>query len=187
MKIWKVKVEFGNYKSFQLINMDSELLKEFNREMIIGKPQNGKWDNMEIELIEGNVDSDLSKIWNAVNMLVFSEKAKGNLEALFKDWVEYIPVKYKGTTLYMVNILSIIDALDYDNVTFRKQDTGFIVGVEKYSFISSKIKGINVFKVMLNGRNYPTEIFVTSEVKKQAEDSKLLGFKFEEAWNSEAD
>ena len=185
MKIWKLKVEFGNYKSFQLVNKDNEFLEEFNREMISGKLQNGKWDNMEVELIEGKENSDLSKVWNAFNTLVLSEKGKESLENLFAKWVEYIPVKYHDTTLYMVNILSIIDAIDYDKVTFRKQDTGFILGLEKYSFIPSKIKGINVFKIMLNGRIYPTEIFVTSEVKTRVEESKLLGFKFEEVWNSE--
>lgn len=184
MKIWRLEIDFEEYKSFQLANQDTQFLEEFRSKVRSGKPQNGNLDNTEVEIVEGEVTSDLSAFWSAIGTMLFSEKAKRCLEGLIDDCVEFIPVKYQSETMYIVNILCILDAIDYDNSTFRKLDTGQVAGVKNYSFVASEIQGFNIFKLILNGRIYSTKIFVTSEFKTMVEKNKLLGFKFVEVWDS---
>lgn len=185
MKIWRLEIDFRDYESFQLVNKDKEFLKQFKSSILSGKEQNGRLDGLEVEVIDGNAISDLSKFWNASGTMLFSEKAKICLEDLVNNCVEFIQIKYKERVMYIVNIVAIIDAVNYKNAVFRKLDTGLIVGLNKYSFITNKIKGDNIFKVILNDRIFTTEIFVTSEFKTKVEENKLLGFKFVEVWDSE--
>lgn len=184
MKIWRLEIDFGEYESFQLVNKDRQFLREFKNKILSGKPQNGELDNMEVEIVEGELASDLPKLWSASGTMLISEKAKKYLESLISDCVEFIPLKYQSVTIYIVNILRITDAIDYENAIFRRLDSGLVVGLESYSFVTSKIQGFNMFKLMLNDRIYSTEIFVTSEFKTRVEENKLLGFKFVEVWDS---
>ena len=184
MKIWRLEIDFGEYESFQLVNKDKQFLREFKNKILSGKPQNGELDNMEIEIVEGEIATDLPKFWSASGTMLFSEKSKNCLESLISDCVELIPIKYQNTTIYMINILCLTDTIDYSNAILKKLDSGLVVGVESYSFVTSKIQDFNMFKLMLNGRIYSTEIFVTSEFKTRVEENKLLGFKFVEVWDS---
>ena len=184
MKVWRLEIDFGEYESFQLVNKDRQFLKEFKYKILSGNPQNEELDNMEVEVVEGKLISDLPKFWSASGTMLFSEKAKKCLESLISNCVEFIPLIFPNRTVYIVNILSVVDAIDSDNTVFRKLDSGLVVGLEKYSFVTRKLEGYNMFKLMLNDRIYSTEVFVTSEFKKRAEESKLIGFKFLEVWNS---
>lgn len=182
MKVWRLEIDFGEYESFQLVNKDRQFLKEFKCKILSGNHLNGELDNMEVEILEGGLASDLSKFWSASGTMIFSQKSKENLENLISNCVEFIPLIHQNKKVYMVNVLSIVDAIDYDNAILRKLDSGLEVGVEVYSFVTSKIEGYNMFKLMLNNRIYTTEVFVTSEFKKVVEESKLLGFKFQKVW-----
>lgn len=184
MKVWKVEVEHGEFESIQFVNTDRQFLKEFKRKILSGEPQYGEFDNNKVEIIEGSKKSDFPKFWGASGTLVFSERAKNCLEKYLGNNVEYIPVKLEADTYYVVNILCILDIIDYKTAIFRKLETGLVVGIEKYSFIEEQIKGHNIFKVLLNNRIFSTEIYVTSEIKSKIEEFGLEGLKFIEIWKS---
>ena len=64
MKVLRLEVDFGDYESFQLVNKERKFLREFKNNILCGKPQNNKLDNLEIEIVEGEVTSDLPKFWS---------------------------------------------------------------------------------------------------------------------------
>ncbi len=184
MKIWKLKCELREYESFQLINKDKDFLKEFKEKVLCGKYQK-EFENIDLEVVEGELTTDLPKFWSCTGTLLFSEKAKECLEKILGNSVQFIMTKADNRIFYIVNILTIVDAINYEEAILRRLDTGLVVGLEKYSFLTDKIENLNMFKVLLNGKVYSTEIYVTEEMKNKVENEQLIGFKFELVWDSE--
>ncbi len=187
MKIWTLNVDFGDFQSFELQNSDKQFKKEFRKKIESGTPQNGELDNLElIELDSGEV-CDMPKFWTCGGTLLFSKRAKEILCDLLLDCVEFIPMKFQDTTLYLVNILRILDAVNYEKAELEIFPSGSVIGIIKSSFIVSKIKGVNMFKVMLKEHIYLTEIYVSTEFKTKVEENHLTGFRFTEVWDSDVE
>lgn len=185
MKIWKMENELNGFESFQLSTKDKIFLKEFRKKIQSGINIYNEFSNIEIEIIDCGKKSDLPKFWTCSSVFLFSEQAKNCLEYLINDCVEFIPVKHKDVYFYLMNIISIVNAIDYSNASFRKLSTGLVVGLDKYCFVEKEIKGLDVFMTTLNGNIYSTEVFVTSEFKNAVEQNNLQGFKFIEVWDSD--
>ena len=185
MKVWILTADMDGYESFKLINEDKEFLRHFKQKMSSGEKQNREFDNLKIEIIDTGKSSDSPRFWNYIGTLVFSERAKNCLEDCLKDCVEFIPLKYEQINYYMLNVVRIVDAIDYDSAAFRRLDTGLVVGMDKYSFRTDAINNLHMFKVFLNGRIYDSEIYVSSELTERIEELNLAGFKFTEVWDSD--
>ncbi len=185
MKIWQLNNELSGFESFQLVNKDDVFLKDFRKEIRSGKKQYDKFANLKVEILDVGEKGDFPNFWSCHGLFVVSEQAKKCLQELIKNSVEFIPILLEDVTFYIINILSIIDAIDYENATFRKLSTGLVVGLEQYSFLKEKIEGLNIFVTTLNGHIHSTEVFVTSEFKDAVEKNNLKGFKFVEVWDSE--
>ena len=190
MKIWKVKVDFGpneDFEDIQLADTSDKFIDEFDEAVCCGKRTNGKFDNVEVNILGGNLKTDHPKLWNAHQTMVLSKRGLNALKDILKDSVEIIPLQCKGREYFVVNILNIIDALNYNNAELKRLSTGLVVGLTKYSFLKEKIQDKNVFKILLNGIEMVTEIFVSETFKNIVEENELKGFKFEEVWDSEND
>jgi len=185
MKIWKLDADMCEYESFKLVTADKTFLRNLRKEMSNGEKKNGKFDNLEIEMIDSGKSSDLPQFWNLIGGLIFSEKAKICLESHLKDCVEFIPLKYGCANYYLLNVIQIVDAIDYDKAVLRKLDTGLVVGIEKYSFIENEMKNVCMFKVLLGEKIYNSETYISSELKEKIEGCDLVGFKFSEVWDSD--
>lgn len=108
---------------------------------------------------------------------VFGKKAMDVLYPLLREDVEILPMQFEGGELYGINVLTILDALDYDlskYITFR--DGKRIMAIQKYVFKSSVIKGKNIFKIENEKHRDP---FVSEEFYNAVIDGGLEGFKFE--------
>lgn len=180
MKIWKLENQLVNYESFQLLNTEKEFFNSFSQKVLSGKALNGELDMIEIDLAEKGIICDAPKFWAASGTMLISEKAKKCLEGVISKSGELIPLKYKDRLLYLINITKILDVLDYDKSEFMQLSTGLVYGISKYSFIFDKLQENDIFKVMLNGRIFTSEIFVTDKIKKIIEENNLTGFKFTE-------
>lgn len=185
MKVWKLAADMHEYESFKLIREDKEFLRSFKKEMSNGQKKNGKFDNLELELIDSGKSSDFPQFWNFTGAIIFSERAKKCLECYLKECVEFIPLRYSHANYYLVNIIRIVDAIDYDNAELRKLDTGLVVGMDKYSFKECEVDNVNMFKVLLYDRIYNSEIYISSKLKERIEELALIGFKFTEIWDSD--
>lgn len=185
MKIWKLDSDMNEYESFKLKNEDKEFLRSFKKEMSNGEPKKGKFDNLELEVIDVGKLSDLPQFWNYAGALLFSERAKKSLEAYLEESVEFILMKYNNLNYYLVNVTKIIDGIDYDSAKLRKLDTGLVVGLDKYAFKENEIEKLNMFKVLLNGKIHNSEIYISSYLKEKIDELKLEGFQFTKVWDLE--
>jgi len=188
VKIWRVEVDFGEneeYEELQLANTNDRFLAEFEEDIAACKKTNGKYHKSDVNIIGGSIESDHPKLWNAMETMVISKQALNKLEVILSDGVEVIPLNCDNREYCILNILSILDAVDYDNAEFERLSTGLIVGLEKYSFLLDKIGDNHIFKILVNDVVQETEIFVSDLFKKCIEEHELSGFKFEEAWDSE--
>ena len=86
MKVWKLDADMSEYESFKLKKEDKAFLRNFKKEMSNGEKKKGKFDNLEIEIIDSGKSSDLPQFWNFTGVLIFSERAKKCLESYLEDW-----------------------------------------------------------------------------------------------------
>lgn len=183
MKIWRLEVDFQGFQSFKLVNEERKYLKSFKEKIFSATKMEGDFIGELIELVEGEVKTDFPKFWSASGTPLISKKSAEIFAQIISEDAELIPVKYVDDKYYLVNTLTVIDAIDRDNSEFSKLDTGLVVGLEKYGLKSQIIEGHNIFKLYLNGRIMTTEVFVSDTLKKAVEEAKLKGFKFVEVWS----
>ena len=180
LKIWRLEVDFKDYPSFKLINEDTQYLKKFKERIFVAKELGNDFRYEQIELIEGKSKTDCPMFWSATGTPLISKYAAEVLCEVFGDDVELLPVQYGDEVYFIVNILAVLDAIDYERSTFRKLTTGLVVGLEEYKLIPKVIKNHKILKLVLNGRTMATEVFVNQEFKYKVESSGLKGFKFVE-------
>lgn len=185
MKVWKLDYEYNKYESFQLVEEDRTFLEEFEDKITRGNPCNGSLDNLKVHIIDGRTKGDFPILWNGSGILVFSENVKKSISSLISNEVEFIPLIHNKRKIYLVNVLNIIDAIDYGNSEFKILRSGKPVSIKKYAFSLDKIRGENIFRVLLADKIYSTETYVTSEFKNIIESNNLKGFRFIEVWDSE--
>ena len=128
---------------------------------------------------------DCSQVWIAVGIVLFNQKAKDCLEGVFGDYVEFVPAKYQDDIYYIVNVLNIIDGINYEKSEFKKTHDGSPYSVKKFSFKPNIVKDVSIFKVFLKDHIYSTNLLVSQEVKDIVEANGLTGFSFEEVWRDD--
>lgn len=187
MKIWKIKCDMREeYQSYQLVNREKSYFREFCDKTEDGVRLNGEYDNAEVENADGEKSTDIAYLWAGGNFVLTNEKARNCLEDLLEDSVEYVPLKCENTTLYMLNILSLIEATDHEKCILRKSASGLEVGYETYVFIQERIQGKHFFRILFKGYACSTETFVSTEFKERVEQNQLTGVKFIEVWDSDS-
>jgi hypothetical protein len=115
---------------------------------------------------------------------IFSEKAVESLRELITDHVQVLPILYDKYPIYAINVLRVIDCINYEKAKVRSLSDGFVVGFEQFAFIKERLQDATIFKIR---ELLSTEIFVTDLFRDQVLKSKLIGFTFKEVWDSEAD
>lgn len=181
MKIWNLAVETGKRdvgKQYQIVNKSDNFNDDFDQKMGMAKRLNGYFDDIEVDVICGRKDYDMSKLWNGACLYILNEKAKRVLEPILKESVEFIPVKNENS-LYLMNVVCVADALDYKNIV---ADTykDMIMYIREFAFVRQKLPDSPIFKVMCNGYVYVAATFITGEFKEIVEANHLTGFRFRE-------
>lgn len=133
---------------------------------------------MEIYQVDGMKDADQAKFWSGEDTILTNERAKACLESLLNGYVEFVPLKCKDRTLYMIHVVTVIEAVDCKNKRLGKSARG--KNVEKYAFIPERVEGVPIFKTIIENYVHSTETFVSSEFKEIVEQNHLTGFKFTE-------
>lgn len=178
MRIWLLKLDVDKYNSFKGYDIEEELDIRF-----FGSSLLSNWNTPTIEAYyKKRKIADVSDFSSGAPL--FNEKAVSMLEEFLKAKAELLPAYYEGNKYYVVNVINVIDALDYEKSEFVRFDTGAIMYCTKYFFKSEIVENQHIFKIPLC--NY-IDIFVSDEFKKQVEEFKLKGFIFVEVWNSEVD
>ena len=119
-----------------------------------------------------------------MGVLVFSQKAIEKLYDLIKDDVEILPLECDYGDFSLINVTTVLDAIDHEKSEYKYIDgTKQIMYFKKYVFLEEVIKGYDIFKITDRRTSH---VFVSDRFVQTVERSKLKGFRFELAWDSEA-
>lgn len=109
--------------------------------------------------------------------MVFSEKAKSQLESVLEKHGEFLPILVDGDKRYIFNLLNATNAIDPFNSS-KEMFEGMAVAVEKIAFLTHEVEDLFIFNTPYDGYSY---IYCTDEFKSLIENSELTsGWSFHE-------
>lgn len=172
MKIYRLDFDVNNYKSIQICNKaDADYYQMFDGTSILDK-----WEQLDVMYYEE--DKDL-KAGDApgFHIPVLNKRALDILLPIIENEVEILPLRLYENKLYGINVLKILNAIDYDLSEYKTfRDGKRIMAFKKYVFKEESIKGYNIFKIIDQPRG---DIFVSEEFKNLIDNNLLEGFMLE--------
>ena len=178
MKVYLLNFDVNNYKSIQLCDdVDADYYQMFD-----GTRLKEHWISPKVKVYDEDevlLDGDAP----GFNIPVFNKNALDFLYPLIHNNVELLPLRLNDELLYGINVITILDAINYDlsdYLTFR--DGKRIMCFKKYYFKDEIIKGHNIFKINDIRRGV---VFVSECFYKSVIENNLKGFKMELVYENE--
>ena len=182
MKIWKLRIEVDEYDSLVPLKAWSwERIHTFD-----GRSQINTWSPIEVTRLEPEKKLKLSDAPGFYSHIpIFGEKAKKFLEYVCGGAVEFLPLINEEKIFWIVNIVRVLDCIEYEKSEYKKfPNSRKVMRFKKYYFKPEIISNEHIFKIKDMPLSAP---FVSDEFKKVVEENNLTGFKFELVWDSEED
>lgn len=181
MKIYEIDADVDNYISYKFLTENDY---QVARKTVNKGKEIIKWNEVAIEPDPFNkciVNSDYPGLLTlpllSLNGKKVFEEYIHNVHFQFLNVVD----KNSNISLYMLNLLTVIDALDRRKTKFEMFED-LIIGVEEYHF-QTNITFPPIFKLILeDNRLVPISIFITDELKSLIEANGLKGFSYNEVW-----
>lgn len=176
MKVWKMRFEPDKYN--YLIPVKPFTVDELWA--FDGKSLVDTWKPRKFKLAK----KTKQKLSDApgFEFLILSPKAYSVLEEIMGKSIEVLDVLYDDEKYYGINILAVLDTLDYENSeyeTFSNSDK--IMAIDKYCFrMTKELEQNHIFKIK-EEKHY----FVSDEFKTVVEQNHLEGFRFQLVWKSD--
>ncbi|MDB5056270.1 MAG: hypothetical protein JWM44_4320 [Bacilli bacterium] len=180
MKIWELDSERNGYFTLTLVNFERDY-PIYLKDRFIGKP-NTEWVELEATTYSKGKKSNTPYFTSGIP--VFNDKAIQVLHDFIKGKVEILPLVYNEDKLYALNIINVLDCIDYMKAEVKKSRSGTITGFIKYAFKMDNVENEYIFKIP---ELLSTKIFVTDAFRNKVIENGLKGFKFIEVWDSEED
>lgn len=181
MKIWKLRFEVDEYDNLMPVRaFTADEIQAFD-----GRKHKKRWKPLPVTRMDPEKGLELGDA-PGFTIPVFSKKALDILRPLIQDSVEELKLQFDEGEYYGINVISVLDVIDYDKSEYRKYSDGKRIMVfHKYVFRDVKeIRKHHIFKIM----DEPTRwAFVSDEFKETVEKNNLTGFKFELVWDSEVE
>ena len=178
MKIWQLNFELDKYDN--LIPR-----KEFTVEEIQsfdGRRLLDRWKPIEVQRMEPEKGLALSDA-PGFAFPVFSRRALDCLKPLISENVEILPLCFSEKEYLGINVISVLDAIDYEKSIYKTyRDGKRIMAFKKYAFLPNIIEHVSIFKISDEKTRYA---FVSDEFKQVVQKNNLSGFKFKLVWDSE--
>lgn len=111
----------------------------------------------------------------AGHLPVFDETAWNALAPLVKDHVEALPLLKPSPDwppLYLINVTTVLDALDLEASRVDRLDENLILAIRKYAFKPQVVTGVPIFRI--RGAALYT-VIVSEDFKKSVERAGLDG------------
>lgn len=180
MRIWLLQADANNYDNFTLLD-DSGWKKLVDTKSFAGESMKLEWTPYQVKVIKERKIGDLQAFFGGV--FAVNEKTINTVNQYFQtDTIEFLPLTYDKQNYYAVNILELLDCIDYKRSSINRFSDGKIMSFNKYSFAQDKIEGRHIFKITDEPRKFP---FVSDEFRERVIENGLTGFLFTEVWNSE--
>lgn len=176
MKVWKLRFDFDEYNYLTPIKRFTvNELWDFDGRSLVDT-----WKPREFRLAKNN-KQELSDA-PGFEFPILSPKAYNVLKSIIGESVEVLDVLYGEEKYYGINILAVLDTLDYENSEYETFDNSDrIMVVHKYCFRKTKeLEQNHIFKIK-EEKYY----FVSDEFKTVVEQNHLKGFRFQLVWQSD--
>ncbi|WP_240421754.1 imm11 family protein [Paenibacillus periandrae] len=176
MQVWKLDCDSNNYEGFNIVDGDwNELIEKFGGNSLLNN-----WQAIKIKPYELAPRSDAPTFIAAAPL--FSAKAVDVLRPIISNFVEILPTEFIREDYFIINVLNVLNCVDYDSSSIVKYRSGRIMRFEKYEFFPEIVDQQHIFKITDISRQ---AVFVSSEFKEEVIKSGLTGFRFEEVWSSQ--
>lgn len=178
MKIWQLNFELDKYDNLiPLRDFTVEEIQSFD-----GRRQLSHWKSIKVKRMESEKGLELSDA-PGFTFPVFSRRAVECLESLISNNVELLPLDFNEGEYFGINVISVLDAIDYEKSIYKTyRDGKRIMAFKKYVFLPNLVENISIFKISDEKTRYA---FVSDEFKQTVEMNNLSGFKFKLVWDSE--
>lgn len=178
MKIWQLNFELDKYDNLiPTREFTVEEIQAFN-----GRSDLKPWKPIKVKRMEPEKGLELSDA-PGFTFPVFSRRALNCLESLINKNVEILPLDFDEKEYLGINIITVLDAIDYENSIYKTyRDGKRIMAFKKYAFLPNVIKNVSIFKISDEKTRYA---FVSDEFKQTVEINNLTGYKFKLVWDSE--
>lgn len=159
---------------------DFEYMRSFD-----GRSKATGWKKAKMDLLakgSKSARSDFSII-SGMTSYAISSRAHNALAVPLESSAEFLPLEFKDTEIYLMNVLDVADCLNITKCECKYFDgTQKIASITSYSFISDKLMGHIVFRI----KELPRQnIFVTDDFIRLYDSANLCGLSFELVWNSD--
>ncbi|WP_078544733.1 imm11 family protein [Litchfieldia alkalitelluris] len=116
----------------------------------------------------------------------FSERAINVLGDLLAGKVELLPLLTDANSYYAGNVINVLDCIDEEHAEVRVFDDGQVMKYTRYAFLTDKIVGEDIFKILVHDskRILKTTVFVSDRFREKVLEAGLKGFEFIEVWDS---
>jgi hypothetical protein len=172
MSYWRFRTD-ANYQNL-LVEKDFDFWRQFDEHKFVNN-----WEPFEVQInvegeeIVGDFPSPLI-VWTPV----FGQKALQILYPLIQKDVEVLPLICRTEQLYLINVTTIIDCLDYTCSEFERFESGRIMQVIHYCFKKDIIYP-HIFRIRMGSNQVDSWVCVSNLFKEAVEHSKLKGVLFE--------
>ena len=177
MKIWEFCVDYKYEQLESVRDMSIDELHTFD-----GRSKIKDWTPLAVKSMERNLPfGDVTSLWH---MEVVSPKVIEAVKDLTEGQAEYLPLLCINYEYYLVNVINLVDAIDYSKAKVEYfPNSNRVMMFEKFAFLEEKLKGNHIFKpVERRGIN----LYVSDEFRQRVIDSGATGARFDLIWDSEA-
>jgi len=175
MRIWHLDFDVNEFENLQWVNLDIKEIQTYD-----GRPKSEGWIPRQVKRM---YDRDFSNAPGLSSHIpVFDRVAVEKLGEYLQGVTEVLPLDCNDGEFFAINVIEVLDCIDYNDSEYKSFSDGSIMRFIKYVFNKEIVSGKHIFKIIDEPLARP---FVSDEFKERVEESNLVGFKFELAWQSE--
>ena len=141
MSIYVIVPDSDIYHSLLLGDSDDwDVFHQFDGRKFIDS-----WRPVPVRIYRSHKSGDFPSLVSHVP--VFSRRALHALSPLIGDSIEALPLQNSVEELYAINVLAVVDCMDYSRAELKYFSDGEIMDIIRYAFKPDCIKGKHIFKV----------------------------------------
>lgn len=179
MRVWEFDVDIIRYKSYNQKNYG-----DIESELFDGRILQDSWKIVEFVPTkdEKGQKREFGDVSSWLSVPLFQGEAIDKLKPLIGDSIEILPINVAEKDYKIINVIKVLDCIDYDNAEVKRLPSGGVLRFLKYAFQKDVVENEHIFRI----KEKPgSRLFVSDDFKKVVEENNLTGFKFELVWDSE--
>lgn len=152
-----------------------------------GRAWEADWPPLAVSLLHKSgrqrkaIDGDLSAIGAYVAAPVFSARAQAVLAPMLGAGAQWLALTVQGGDDHaLLNLLTVIDALDPALAVLRRLPDGRVMDVDTYAFRPPALQDLWLFKVP----EAPFDVLASDAFRERITSEGLVGFHFQPVWDS---